>query len=68
MEVIQVCNEAICDNERCQELIGGKAMWFCCKKGFEQSLVDFAKHIANSYKCHVCRDTGVFKWQSCPNC
>lgn len=68
MKVLQVCHKVLCDHEPTQELVGGKATWFCCKKGFEQSLKDFANHIANAYKCHVCRDTGKFKGGRCPNC
>lgn len=65
MKVLQVCHEVLCDNEPYQQLVGSKATWFCCFKGFEQSLNDFRKAVAEKYECHLCNDTGKFKGMPC---
>lgn len=68
MKIVQVCHSALCDNEPHQELVGNKATWFCCKKGFEQSLLDFSKAVAERYKCNLCKDKGFYMGKDCPAC
>jgi len=45
MKVIQVCHPVLCDQEPTQQLVGNKAHWFCCMKGFEQSLKEYAESV-----------------------
>jgi hypothetical protein len=56
MRITQVCHPVLCDEDPHQQLVGGKATWFCCKKGFFKSLGEFAEYYANKYNCHVCND------------
>ncbi len=44
MNIIQVCKTK-CDNDLYSHLSNGKALYFCCKKGFEQSLIDFTESL-----------------------
>lgn len=70
MNPLQVCEHKDCDYEPHQELVGGIATWYCCKKGFFKALEVFSKHYANQYKCHICDDKGTIDFRgmemACP--
>lgn len=49
MKVVQVCKEN-CKNIPYEAQVKSKVITFCCKEGFEKSLVDFQNFLKNSKK------------------